>query len=233
MQERKIHTDSAAKTPALASPDLGAKLLRVAWLAILLGFVMEGLLLLLGTGLGEVFGLDRITADLVKNVSWALFVCAGLAVGTTIAKARLPLAGLAGLLSAPLAFEVSRILHKGTLEALSTSGGTAEGAFPFLIALVKGLEYACLGMLIGWLGSRPWGGALAHAATGLAIGLVFGGAILALTMGATPQPSNTALISQGVNEVLFPVGCSLVLFSAAALGKKMAPENRSFAKAGP
>lgn len=231
MQERDPHPNTApADAPAAgpaalapSTPNLGATLLRAAWLAILLGFAMEVLLLLLGTGLGEVLGLGKIAADLVKNVSWSLFVCAGLAVGTTIAKARLPLAGLAGLLSAPLAFEVSRVLHKGTLEALSVSGGSAEGAYPFLIALVKGLEYACLGMLIGWLGSRPWGGALAHAATGLAIGLVFGGAMLALAAGATPQPSDAALVSQGVNEILFPIGCSLVLFSAAALGKRMAP----------
>lgn len=213
-------TAGPAPAPATTGSDLGAKLLRVAWMAILLGFAMEGILLLLGTGLGKTLGLSTIAADLVKNVSWSLFVCAGLAVGTAVAKVRLPLAGIAGLISAPLAFEVSRVLHKGTLEALAVSG-TSEGAFPFLIATLKGLEYACLGMGIGWLGSRPWGGALAHAAAGLAIGIVFGGAILAVTAASVPQPPAADLVTQGINEVLFPVGCSLVLFAATALGKRM------------
>jgi hypothetical protein len=52
------------------------------------------------------------------------------------------------------------------------------------------------------------------------VGLVFGGTILAVTLGSAPQTSTANLVSQGINEILFPVGCSLVLFSAA-LGKKM------------
>ena len=48
--------------------------MRVAWLAILLGLAMEGLLLLLGTDLGDLLGLKPIVAGLVKNVSWSVFV---------------------------------------------------------------------------------------------------------------------------------------------------------------
>ena len=99
--------------------------MRVAWLAILLGLAMEGLLLL-GTGLGDLLGVKPIVAGLVKNVSWSVFVCVGLAVGTTLSKIRLPAMGLLGFLAAPLAFEVSRVLHKGTLEALAASGGGDE-----------------------------------------------------------------------------------------------------------
>jgi hypothetical protein len=57
---------------------------------------------------------------------------------------------------------------------------------------------------------------------GLAVGVVFGGTILALTLGAAPCPVPTAdLVSRGLNELLFPVGCALVLFSAGALGNRM------------
>jgi hypothetical protein len=56
---------------------------------------------------------------------------------------------------------------------------------------------------------------------GLVAGLVFGGTILSITMAATPQPPITDLLTQGVNEVLFPIGCSIVLFSAEVLGKRM------------
>jgi hypothetical protein len=204
-----------------ATAGLGTTLLRVAWLAILLGFMMEGVLLLLGAGLGDLFGLGPVVAGFVKNVSWSVFVCVGLAVGTAVSKARVQAMGLSGLLAAPLAFEVSRALHKGTLEALAASGGGSDGASPVLIVVVKALEYAALGIAIGWVGKRPWGGATAHAAAGLAVGLAFGGTILALTMGASPQPPFADLVTQGVNEVLFPVGCSLVLFSAGALGKQL------------
>ncbi len=218
----QAQSDNNTQVPSdTANAGLGTTLLRVAWLAVLLGFIMEGVLLLLGAGLGDLFGPGSVVAGFIKNVSWSVFVCVGLAVGTAVSKARVPAMGLSGLLAAPLAFEISRALHKGTLEALAVSGGGSDGASPVLIVVVKGLEYAALGMAIGWVGKRSWGGAAAHAGAGLAVGLAFGGTILALTMGASPQPSLADLVTQGVNEVLFPVGCSLVLFSAGALGKRL------------
>src|ERR671916_918385 len=204
-----------------ASSDLGATLLRAAWLAILLGLVMEALLLLLGGALGDVLGLRPLVADLVRSVSWSVFVCVGLAVGTAVAKARVPLMGFLGLLSAPLAFEASRIIHKGALEALAVSGGGGGDLSPVLIAAIKGIEYGCLGLGIGWVSQRRWGGALAHVGVGLLVGLIFGGAEIALATGATPPPPTADLLTESINEVLFPVGCSLVLFSATVLGKKI------------
>ena len=196
--------------------------MRVAWLAILLGLAMEGLLLLLGTGFEDLSGPKPLVADLVKNVSWSVFVCVGLAVGTTLSKIRVPAMGLLGFLAAPLAFEVSRVFHKGTLEALAASGGGGNDLSPLLVASIKGLEYGCLGMAVAWLGRRPWGGVVTHMAAGLMVGLVFGGLILFLLLGSSPQPPTAELVSRGMNEVLFPVGCALVLFSAGALGERVA-----------
>ena len=205
------------------SPDLGRTLLRVAWLAIALGLAMEALLLLLGSSFGELLGVKSIVADLAKNLSWSLLVCSGLAVGTAASQARAPAMGLMGLLAAPIAFEVSRVVHKGTLEALEISGGGDTS--PVLVAVIKGFEYGCLGLAVGWLGRRPWGGAAAHAAAGLAVGLVFGGAIVVLTVPSGAQMSVADLVSRGVNEVLFPVGCSLVLYASVNLGERMTPRN--------
>ena len=218
-------TDAASPDPpgSAAPSNLGATLQRGAWLAVVLGLVMEGVLLLAGAGLGQSLGLGKLAADLVRNVTWSAFVCVGLAVGTTVAKARLPLAGLAGLLAAPTAFEVSRTLHKGTLEALAVSGdATAPPAL--LVAVIKGIEYGCLGMAVAWLGSRSWGGAAAHAGLGLLVGTVFGGTLVAVTLAFVPATPVAALVSQGVNELLFPIGCSLVLFSAGALGERISPK---------
>ena len=196
--------------------------MRVAWLAILLGIGMEMLLLLLSAGLGDLLGLGPIVADLIKNVSWSMFVCVGLAVGMAATQARAPVMGLLGILAAPSAFEISRVLHKGTLEIFAVSGTDSGDLSPFLVALIKGLEYGCLGVLVGWLGRRPWGGAVAHTAAGLAVGLVFGGTIVALTLASDPEMPAAALLSRGVTEILFPVGCALILFSAATLGKRVA-----------
>jgi hypothetical protein len=216
--------ETGTGTPAAstASSNLGVTLLRVAWLAILLGIGMEMLLLLLSAGLGDLLGLGPIVADLIKNVSWSMFVCVGLAVGMAATQARAPVMGLLGILAAPAAFEISRVLHKGTLEIFAVSGTDSGELSPFLVALIKGLEYGCLGVLVGWLGTRPWGGAVAHTAAGLAVGLVFGGTIVALTLASDPEMPAADLLSRGVNEILFPVGCALILFSAATLGKRVA-----------
>jgi len=209
------------QTNDVQAPDLGAALLRVAWLAVILGLAMEVLLLVLGGVVGDALGLKPFVADLVRNVTWSVFVCAGLAVGTAVVKARAPLMGFLGLVSGPLAFEASRVVHKGTLEALAITGGGGNLS-PVLVAGIKGIEYGCLGLGVGWVSQRRWGGAAAHVAVGLLVGLTFGSVELALVAGATPPPPTSDLFVDGVNEVLFPVGCSLVLFSAGVLGKKTA-----------
>jgi hypothetical protein len=214
------------QTPGPAS-NIGATLLRVAWLAIALGLLMEVILLVLGGALGEAFGLRPLVADLVRNVTWSVFVCVGLAIGTAVVKARVPVMGILGLLSAPLAFEASRVFHKGTLEALAVSGGGGEAVSPLLVALIKGLEYGCLGLGIGWVSQRRWGGAAAHAAVGLLVGLLFGATEIALAPGTIAQQPTASLLTKAINGVLFPVGCSLVLYSAKFLGERITNQNRA------
>jgi len=223
--EEEERTDAPDQQSSAASPNLGVKLLRVAWLAIGLGMAMEGTLLLLSAGFGDLLGLRSIVADLARNVSWALLVCVGLSVGTAVQKARVPVTGLLGLLAAPAAFEVSRVVHKGTLQALAISASAGDDLSPFLVALMKGLEYGCLGLALGWVSQRPWGGAAAHMAVGFVVGSIFGGTIVALLATSSPEVSAASLVPRGVTEVLFPVGCSLVLFSAEALGTSMASDD--------
>jgi hypothetical protein len=206
---------------AAASSNLAATLLRVAWLAIPLGMAVEGILLLLSTGLGNLLGLGSIIADLARNVSWSLLVCVGLSVGKAVQSARVPVMGFLGFLAAPAALEISRVVHKGAIQALAISGSAGDDLSPFLLALIKGLEYGCLGLALGWVSQRSWGGAVAHMAVGFVVGAIFGGTVIALLAASGPEVSATILLSRGVTEVLFPVGCSLVLFSAEALGTSM------------
>jgi hypothetical protein len=211
----------ASPTTSDAGGGLGSTLFRVAWLAILLGFAMETLLLLITAGFGIFPGLKPVAADLVRQVSWSTIVCVGLDLGTAATKARAPLMGVLGLLAAPLAFTISRSLHQGAVKTLEIAGSGADAPPVLLLAVLKAVEYACLGLALGWIGRRAWGGAAAHVATGLLVGLVFGGTIVTLTYQMSPEPPVTAaLVSRGANEILFPVGCSLVLFAATAIGKR-------------
>jgi hypothetical protein len=221
--KQKTSEATAARPTASPLRNLQTTLLRTAWLAILLGLAMEALLLLLAAGFGLFSGLNPIVADVTKQLSWSVFVCVGLALGTTASKLRAPLMGVLGLLAAPLAFTLARTFHKGILEALAVAG-TAPGAPSLLlVALIKGAEYGFLGAAIGWVGRRPWGGMAAHIGVGLVAGVFFGGAMVTLKASVAPAPLRSAeLVCQGVNELLFPVGCSLVIFCAEALGKRVA-----------
>jgi hypothetical protein len=83
------------------------------------------------------------------------------------------------------------------------------------------MEYALLGLLLARIGKQR-AGASAHAAVGLLVGLIFGGTLIAVLLyyAAEPPPPH-ALVMQGVNEVLFPIGCSLAIFAAETLGEKV------------
>ncbi|MGB3633281.1 MAG: hypothetical protein WA982_04525 [Rubrobacteraceae bacterium] len=214
--EEKIDGLETTEEP---NSSLGATLLRVAWLAILLGLGMEVLLLLVAS-FGESLGLRPLVADFIKSISWWVVVCMGIAVGTAVARAQMAFMGLFGLLTAPLAFELSRVLHKGALQALMVTGGGETGDTSALVlAVIKGIEFGILGLAIGWIWTRPWGGVKAHVGVGLAVGVIFGGTMLALLFGGEAAPT-TDVVSRGINEVLFPVGCALVLFTARALGSR-------------
>jgi hypothetical protein len=216
----------AARRPKLKPPrSPWATLLRVAWLAILLGLLLQLALLLVAAGFGTVAGSRPLLAETCKTVCWSLLVCVGVALGRVAAKARVPLEGVTGLLAAPLALAAANTLQKGVAEALNAAG-TPAGPPPLWVLAIKAAEYACLGLALGWIGRRPWGSALGHTAAGLVIGVVFGGAFLALTV-ASAHPALPSLLAKGVNELLFPVGCALVVFFAEVLATHLGPPRQT------
>ncbi len=210
-------TAAPAAAPSTARA-LWQKALTVAWMSILLGVSIE-LLLLLGAALTAKFpARAAIVADLSQKISWAVFVCVGLALGTAAAKARPAVMGLLGLVSAPLAFVGAKAVHKGALQALGMIGPAAGGP-AMLIAGLKAAEYATLGVVLGHFG-RKGHGLKTYLLCGLAAGLTFGVAIiLALGKGSTSLSAAT-LVSRSINEVLFPMGCSLVLYAADVVAKQ-------------
>lgn len=195
---------------------------NVAWMSILLGVTLEVFLLLIAAGAGPLVKLQPFAADLVQKITWASIVCIGLALGNSAAKLRPHLTGFLGFLSAPLGFATARALHKSTEKALGlVSAAAAAGPSPFFLAGMKAVEYAALGLILGWL-ARKESGLLPYITAGLGIGIVFGGTILGAMDWYSPKGlAGPALLSRAVNEFLFPVGCSIILFAAENLSKKL------------
>jgi hypothetical protein len=216
-----IPASPPAATARPADP-LWPTVLRVAWLSIGLGLAIEVLLLLLAAYSGTAGdGPKPFVADLAQKISWSFLVCVGIAFGSTASKAREGIMGVLGLISAPVAFTVARSVHKGVGQALAVAGPAMPGNLVLLVAVVKGLEYAVLGALLGWIGKKAWGLGR-HVGAGAAVGLTFGSALVALLVRASPTPIPlTGLLSRGINEVIFPIGCALVLYSAGVLGKRL------------
>jgi hypothetical protein len=194
-----------------------ATLLRVAWLAILLGLLLQVAMLLVAAGFGADISPRPVLAETFKTVSWSLLVCVGVALGRVAAKGRLPLEGVTGLLAAPLALTAANAVHKGVAEAVDADGVPA-GPAPLWVLAIKAAEYGCLGLALEWVGRRAWHSALGHLAVGLLVGVVFGGLLLTVVVQSSPAPlAIPLLVARGLNELLFPVGCALVVFIAEVL----------------
>ncbi len=201
-----------------AGPQVAARLFRVAWLSIALGVGMEILILVTQSAFGSVPGMGAMIADTVQKITWSFLVCSGLAIGAATTPARPLVVGIAGLLSGPLGLNVSRAVHKSVNQAMQINGGAAGIPSPVTLTVLKGIEYLILGVGITWIANRGRASVATVLSFGLAVGILFGGIILALTLVGSPQPPPTAaLVTRAVNEIAFPVGCALVLFVARAL----------------
>jgi hypothetical protein len=206
----------AAPTAPASGVHVRATLLRVAWLAVGLGLVIEVSLLAVALFFNAGPDARPFLADLVQKVSWSVLICVGLAFVGAATKGSAPAMGLTGLLAAPTATVIARTLHKWMGQSIGLAMADPAGAAFFLIPTVRGLEYAFLGAALAWLGRRPWGGAIAHVTLGLGVGIAFGSMVLTVN-----APSSTVgLLSNAINEVVAPLGCALTLFAGTVLGKK-------------
>ena len=204
--------------------NLGKTLFRVAWAAVLFGVLLEGLVLLIAAEYGTLKSYKPFLADLGYKVSWSVIVCIGLALGTIAIHKRELMMGLLGLIAGPIGFYVARAVHKGALQALDVAADN-PGFNPLVVASLKGLEYGVLGIALGAIQKKEWGGAVAHGVAGAAVGLVFGSLIVYVLMTSAPKPiPYPALVGRAVNELLFPLGCSMVLYTAEIMGKRLSRE---------
>ena len=225
METTANDTVIAPPLPVSSSPSAGLirTVFTVAWMSVLLGVGLELLLIALAAGAGTASKLQPFIADLAQKISWGSFVCIGLAFGKVAGGLRPQVTGLMGFLAAPVGFSVARAAHKASEKALGlTSGIPAVGPSPYLLAGIKAIEYAALGLILGWMLKKAWSGAWSFMAVGLGAGVIFGGTIIGLMdWHAAKALAPVALATRGVNEILFPVGCALVLYAADSLSKKV------------
>ncbi|HEY5792346.1 MAG TPA: hypothetical protein VIS74_03545 [Chthoniobacterales bacterium] len=197
-------------------------ILKVAWLAVLLGLGVEAILLAAKVSLGIDTAAGRFAADVVGKITWSVLICIGLAVGIIVTRtAALPML-LFGLISAPIATILARVTHKSILEAMNLAApGTLAGTLA--VSAIRAVEYGLLGLALCLLVRKsvqsPW----AYAGTGFGLGLIFGlmvqGTYVWLTKAPLSPPETMARL---VNEIIFPIGCSLVLYVSVAIGKSKA-----------
>lgn len=197
---------------ASPEPELITRLLKGAWLGVILGLLIEGVLLAIQFFQGQLPEPLRIAADTVQKVSWSSLICAALAAGQAISRNAAGLAGLAGLVAAPIAFLLARSLHKATLELLG--GDVAGTPVPWAPAVIKGVEYALLGMAIMWLSKRE-AGWKAYTLLGAVVGTV----TFALTVWLLP--AGGSLVQRAIVEIVHPVGCVLAVFMTMQFSRRM------------
>jgi hypothetical protein len=218
-------TDSrpeASATAATTQPKIAEKLIHVAWMAVLLGVVIELVIVTLLALGGTLPSASAYFVNVAQKITWSTVVCGALAIGTTAAKQRGPTMGLLGLLGAPLAFTIARATQKALAEVLKVAAPAAALAPLVGLALIKALQYGALGLLIGRL-SRKGGGTLKHyLGYGALAGVIFGLATLVLVkqIALTP-PSAVDLMARGISEILHPIGCALILWAADVIAKKL------------
>lgn len=163
---------------------------------------------------------NAVDADPFGRVTWSLIVCLSLGAGTAIGRRRIPALATAGLIGAPFAFIVARSVRRASVELLKVME-TGAGPSPWVLAAIKGIEYAFLGAAVGWLGRRNETRPPAYLAAGLISGLAFGGANLAVTVALAPTTvSFPTILAWGVNEIIFPAGCALVVWNIHRMARE-------------
>jgi len=200
------------------------RVITVAWLSILLGLAMQALLLAGKVAVGPWPAYSKIILDLVQGVTWSFFVCAGVGLGTTVAKSKAYLGGIVGLIAGPLAMGIA----KGTQKLIGSILGVADAPVVVPLAelgVVRALEYGILGWALASMVARDETRAHRFLGMGAIVGIVFGGGATWLTLELARSKhvalTDAQVLTTALNEILFPIGCTLVVFIALTVGRHL------------
>lgn len=190
--------------------------LRAAWLAVGLGLGVQALIVVVRLFAGGTANPLAFVASMGQGITWSVVVCAGVAIGTVAGKARTLAMGLLGLVAGPAAWGLAKGVQKALQAMMSIPEDKIDNFF-LMITGLKGLEYAILGGALGFMVGKTWAKLPAFVALGLGVGISFAAIVLILTVGSKPGTPFPALVGTGVNEIAFPVGCSLVIYAVQRL----------------
>lgn len=204
----------------------GKTLTASAKLGAALGFAMVAAVL----G-GRIFAGGHTTAaqlavDVANGVTWSFLVCSGVGLGTAMARTHGNMAGaLISMVAAGLATDIAtdarivvgNYVGIGLEPAMLTA--TARG-------VIHAVEFGVLGWIFASLAARnePGRRFLIAAAK---VGLLFGGTIVLMTNQAAESMgfslSNPRLAALSINEIVFPIGCAMVVYIALVASGQIKP----------
>jgi hypothetical protein len=201
---------------APASSRIFHTIFAAAWMAIILGLLVQLAVFGAKVGAGAKVPGAQLIVDIASGIAWSVIVCGGVAIGTVAAKSAPPLMGVLGLICAPLAFAAAKGAQRGVAWMM---GQPLEqiSLLTYQIGAAKTLEYALLGFVLGTIIRTPRSTLPNHSFIGVGFGFLFAGAILWLSFnsgGAMPAPR---IAATATNEFIFPIGCSLVIYWVAKL----------------
>lgn len=199
-----------------------ARLFKAAWWSILLGIGVQVLIIIALLVLKKSPDSTKSIVETAGKMTWSTIVCVGVAIGLAVSKMRPPVMGFLGLFAAPLAFWTAKTVQKSLGGAMNVAASMEPAPNPWAVAALKAAQYAALGAAIGWLSTKPFGTLRNHILIGFAVAVVFGGSLVALQASAAGESLTTAsLVTKIVNELAFPIGCSIVLYASKTLAKRM------------
>lgn len=213
---------SVAASPIPANSAYASKLLRVAWMSIVLGLVVQGVVIAITRTMPQ-----SLAAELAGKFTWSVIVCTAVAIASIASKALPPVVGAMGLLAAPLAIAAARTVQKAVASGMSGSTATtvatatpAPGAWE--LAIAKAVQYAVFGWLI--CRAQKKGTLAAHLAVSVPIGVVFA-LYLAWRTWTTTEPEALkplVIAAKSIGDATATIGCSVVLWAGVSLAAKKA-----------
>ena len=197
--------------------DLVRILFKVGWFSVVLGIVLELVLIVLQLSLGRSLGLPEAVGNTLSKISWSVVACMGLAFAGAASKGNIALTGIGGLLAAPMALFVARVVHKVAKDAMGVAD-LGAGSDVFLTAGLKAIQYGLFGMVLVVLGNRAIQTFSSYIGAGVGFGVFFAPLALWVASQTASEPlTMVKMVTSGVNELLFPVGCALTVYASKAL----------------
>lgn len=194
-------------------------LLRVALMTITLGIVIESSQFILAVTLDNDSRIKLFIADFTSKFSWTYIVCTAIALANALTKNAVK-TGLAGLISVPIGLYLAMILHKAALNGMDLDEAAA-GKFLIVPVMIKAVEYALLGIFLVFLINNNK--KFSHFVfTGLLTGIFFGMCQVIFKTNSTPAAIPfIKLLPLCLNELIIPVGCSIIIYSSDVLAGKL------------